>query len=136
MPQIRRGEDLIRSYKDGFDLLKIPVNAFTYNAGNTTGSNVDASQEDVGRVADMDFADANTFTILSEAVMKYPFVPNQVLYVCCLGAGTTTLTEGTDVTVTPIDGYTLVIGAAPSYAMLRYIGNNVWHAMGHLVPAA
>ena len=135
MPQIRRGDDLIRSYKDGFDLLKIPVNAFTFDAGNTSGSNRNADQEDVGRIADMDYADANTFTVLSEAAMRYPFIPNQCLYVCSLGAGVTTLTAGSNVTITPVDGLTLVLKAAPSYAMLRYIGDNVWHAMGHLESA-
>lgn len=133
MSQVITGDEPLRAYSAGSDLNKIPPKSYTWDSTNTSGSNHNASQEDVGRVNDMNFAGANTFTVLSEAAMSKPFIPNQVLVVCCIGAGTTTIVEGTDVTITPIDGFTLVMAAAPAYVMLRYIGNDVWHLMGHLV---
>lgn len=122
MPQIITGNELISALGRASDLLKLPAVDVTYTASHT------ADQGDVGKVCYMNSASANAFTVPPEGAS--PFLVNQVLTVCQMGAGATTLTAGAGVTISSAAG--LILNAQYAFAGLVYRGSNLWYAFGNL----
>ena len=116
------GNEMLNEYGRGTDLLKIPAGATEYTASRIAGP------EDVGKIAYINSASANSFTIPPDG--GAPFLTGSLVTVCQWGAGATTIVAGSGVTIRC--AATLVLVGQYAIASVVKRGPNEWLAFGNL----
>jgi hypothetical protein len=105
-----------------------------FGGRNTYTASRIASLADVGKIAYVNVAGANTFTV-PPASADLPWAVDDVLAVCQQGAGATTFVAGVGVTISKPTGVTLVTNGQFAFAGLVYQGSDLWYATGNLTAA-
>lgn len=93
-----------------------------------TGTTYTPAIGDVNTVVTMDNAGANTLTIPANATVAFPI--GTVISVIQLGAGTTTITGDTGVTINGVSAGAANLNAQHSASSLVKIATDVWNLAG------
>lgn len=89
-----------------------------------TSANYNMAMADAGTVVDMNFATANTFTVLNDATLPLPI--GSVVDVVMGGVGVTSIAAGAGVTLVKAGTDSLAISAQHRGARLRKVAANTW----------
>lgn len=112
----------------------LQANARGFRGGNAqTGTSYTAVLDDAGKLVTHSNGSASTFTIPPNSSVAYALY--EVLTYMQIGAGATTLTPGSGVTINAAPGKTLVTNGAGAIVSLVKTATNTWYAYGDLVPA-